>query len=271
MMSQNETALAFRALHHAATPLLLANAWDAGTARLVEGLGAKAVATTSAGVAWSHGYPDGDLLPIELLVASVSAIARMVRIPLSVDIEGGYSDDPDMVERNIARVIEAGGVGINIEDGAAPPALLSTKIERARRAADRAGVPLYVNARTDVYLKGLVPAERRLAETLARAAQYRAAGADGIFVPGLTEPAAIREVAGTAGLPLNLLAWPGLPDLATLTGLGVKRISAGSGITQYVYGRAAAIARDFLRDGPTALPSEGSMPYAEINGLMAGR
>ena len=271
MTSQIDAAQAFRALHHAPAPLLLPNAWDAGTARLVEGQGAKAVATTSAGVAWSNGYPDGDALPIELLVASVRAISRAIRIPLSVDIEGGYSDDLDTVESNIARILEAGGVGINIEDGTAAPALLAAKIERARRAADRAGIALYVNARVDVYLKGLVPEERRVAETLARAAQYRAAGADGIFVPALAEAGPIGEVAGAIGLPLNLLAWPGLPDLATLTRLGVKRISAGSGITQAVYGRAALLARSFLAEGPAALPSEGVLSHGEINALMTTR
>jgi len=202
-MSQAETARHFRALHHDATPLLLANAWDAGTARLVEGLGAKAVATTSAGVAWSNGYPDGDALPMPLVLAAVRAIAGAVRLPVTVDIEGGYSDDPDMIESNIVQVIEAGGVGINIEDAASPPALLAAKIARARRAAERTGVPLYVNARVDVYLFGLVPEERRVAETLARAAQYREAGADGIFVPALTEPDAIGEIARTIGLPLS--------------------------------------------------------------------
>ena len=268
-MTQTDKANAFRALHHAATPLLLANAWDVGTARLVAAQGAKAVATTSAGVAWSHGYPDGDALPIALLAQTVAAMSKAIAVPLTVDIEGGYSDDLDTVEANIARIIEAGGVGINIEDGASPPALLCAKIERARRAADRLGVALYVNARTDVYLKGLVPAEQRVAETLARAAQYRAAGADGIFVPGLAEPAGIRAVTAEAGMPLNLLAWPGLPDLANLTALGVKRISAGSGITQFVYGRAAAIARDFLANGPSALPREGALSHGEINAMMA--
>jgi len=271
VMSQIEAAQTFRALHHAATPLLLANAWDAGTARLIEGLGAKAVATTSAGVAWSNGYPDGDTLPIELLLGSVRAIARAIRLPLTVDIEGGYSDDPEIVERNIAQVIEAGGIGINIEDGASPPALLAAKIGAARRAAERTGVPLYVNARVDVYLFGLAPEQRRVAETLERARRYREAGADGIFVPGLTEAGAIAEIAGAVGLPLNLLAWPGLPDLTTLTRLGVKRISAGSGITQLVYGQAAALARGFLAEGPTALTRDGGMTHGEINALMKGR
>ena len=270
-MSQTEIAQIFRALHQGATPLLLANAWDAGTARLVEGLGAKAVATTSAGVAWSNGYPDGDALPMALLLASVRAISQSIRLPLTVDIEGGYSDDPDIVESNIVQVIEAGGVGINIEDGASPPALLAAKIAGARRAAERTGVPLYVNARVDVYLFGLVPEEKRVAETLARAKQYREAGADGLFVPALTEPGAIAEIVSSIGLPLNLLAWPGLPDLATLTKLGVKRISAGSGITQMVYGQAAALARAFLAEGPTALSHEGAMTHPEINALMKGR
>ncbi len=270
-MSQTDLAHTFRALHQGEAPLLLANAWDAGTARLVEGLGAKAVATTSAGVAWSNGYPDGDTLPMPLLLASVRAIAQAIRLPLTVDIEGGYSDDPDTVESNIVQVIEAGGVGINIEDGASPPALLAAKIAGAHRAAERTGVPLYVNARVDVYLFGLVPEEQRVAETLARAKQYREAGADGIFVPALTEPGAIAEIVGGVGLPLNLLAWPGLPDLATLTELGVKRISAGSGITQAVYGQAAALARSFLAEGPTAKLREGAMTHPEINALMKGR
>src|SRR5262249_2800590 len=160
--------------------------WDAGSARLVESLGARAIATTSAGVAWAHGYPDGDALPIARLLETVRAIARVVRVPLSVDVEGGYADDPS---EHIAALVGAGAVGINIEDGAAPPELLAKKIAQAKSAAARRGVDLFVNARTDVYLRGLVPEAERVRETLARAARYRDAGADGIFVPKVVAPA----------------------------------------------------------------------------------
>lgn len=263
-------AARFRHLHQDGL-LVLPNAWDAGTARLMESLGATAVATTSAAVAWSHGYPDGDLLPVPLLTATVAAIARVVSVPLSVDVEGGYADDPAAVAETVAAVLAAGAVGINIEDGTGPPDLLAAKIAAAKGAGARLGVDLFVNARTDVYLRDLVPAGRRLDETLARAARYRAAGADGIFVPGVTDAAEIRAIAGAVSLPLNVLARPGLPSASELAALGVRRLSAGSGIAQAVYGRTAALAAAFLRDGASDPLTEGAMPYAEINALLATR
>jgi 2-methylisocitrate lyase-like PEP mutase family enzyme len=139
----------FRALHHGNELLLLPNAWDPGSARLIESLGAKAIATTSAGLAWSRGYPDGDALPIEQLIKTVRDISRVIRVPLSIDVEGGYSDDPAVVARLVSGIIEAGAVGINIEDGAGSPDVLCAKIETARRSAARAGVDLFINvART---------------------------------------------------------------------------------------------------------------------------
>jgi 2-methylisocitrate lyase-like PEP mutase family enzyme len=197
-------ARVFRGLHHDGF-LVLANAWDASTARLIEGQGAKAIATTSAAVAWSHGYADGDVLPVPLLRATVAAIVRVIRVPLSVDMEGGYSDEPAAVAEAVGQVVDAGAVGINIEDGTRAADLLCAKIEQVKGAASRRGVDLFVNARTDVYLRSLVPEPRRLDETLARAERYRAAGADGFFVPGLTDPAVIRTIASTVPLPLNVL------------------------------------------------------------------
>jgi 2-methylisocitrate lyase-like PEP mutase family enzyme len=238
---------------------------------LIESLGAVAVATTSAGVAWAHGYPDGDALPVDLLVATVRAIARVIQVPLTVDAEGGYSDDPATVGETIARVVDAGAVGINIEDGSAPPEHLAAKIARAKQAAQRRGVNLFVNARTDVYLRGLVPEPDRVAETLSRARRYRDAGADGLFVPKVVDRAEIREIASSAGLPLNVLAWPGLPPAAELAALGVRRLSAGSGIAAILWGRAAAVAGAFLRDGRSEALADGAMPYAEINALCAPR
>lgn len=271
MATRAEIATSFHRLHHGPELLRLANAWDAGSARLIESLGAKAVATTSAGVAWSHGYPDGDALPVPLLVQTVASIARVIRVPLTVDAEGGYADEPAAVGSNIAALIEAGASGINIEDGAGAPDLLCAKIEAAKRAGARHGIDLFVNARTDVYLRNLRPAPERVAEVIARAKRYAAAGADGIFVPGLTAPEEIREIVAAIDRPLNLLAWPGLPDAGTLAQLGVRRLSAGSGIVQGLYGRAAAGADAFLRDGRSGPLGEGAMAYGEINALFAPR
>ena len=263
-------ARAFRGLH-AEGLLLLANAWDAGSARLIESLGAKALATTSAGVAWSHGYADGDHLPVDALVATVAAIARAVDVPLTVDVEGGYSNDPDRAGEAIAAVVDAGAVGVNLEDGAGDPDLLCAKIERAKRAAARLGVDLFVNARTDVYLRGLAPPAGRVETVLDRAARYRAAGADGLFVPGLTAPDEIKAIASAAQLPLNVMARPGLPAAAELAALGVRRLSAGSAIAQTALGTTASLASAFLRTGASDPLGQGAMPYAEINALMATR
>jgi 2-methylisocitrate lyase-like PEP mutase family enzyme len=271
MTAKGETAALFHRLHEGPEPLLLPNAWDAGSARLMESLGAKAVATTSAGVAWTHGYPDGDVLPVRMLVSTVVAIARAVRVPLTVDVEGGYSDDPAAVEETVARIVEAGGVGINIEDGANAPDLLCLKIERAKRAGRHFGIDLFVNARTDVYLRGLAPEGKRVAETLSRARLYRDAGASGIFVPGLREPNEIKAVAAGAGLPLNVMAWPGLPSGTELAQLGVQRLSAGSGISQALWGKAAALAGDFLKSGKSDPLGEGAMAYPAINALFDKR
>src|SRR5581483_1801166 len=133
---------------------------------------------------WAHGYADGDLLPVPLLAATVAEITRVIRVPLSVDFEGGYSSDSAIVGENAATLIGVGAIGFNLEDGNGSPDLLCAKIEQVRRTGERLGVKVFVNARTDTYLRNLFPPERRLAETLARAERYRAAGADGIFVPG---------------------------------------------------------------------------------------
>lgn len=265
-----DTARQFHDLH-ARGMLLLPNAWDAGSARLIESLGAKAIATTSAGVAWSHGYADGDRLPVPLLAAAVAQIRRVVAVPVSVDVEGGYSVDPDAVGEAVAAVVDAGAVGINIEDGAREPELLCAKIERAKGAAARLGVDLFVNARTDVYLKNLAPPESRLEETLARAARYGAAGADGIFVPGVTDAAAIGAIASRVDLPLNVLARPGLPPASELEALGVRRLSAGSWLASASLGTVASRAAAFLRDGASDPLTAGAMPYADVNALFAER
>lgn len=263
---QQAQAKIFRSLHQQDTPLILPNAWDAGTARLVEHAGARGVATTSGGVAWSHGYQDGDQLPIDLLTQTVASIVRVVSVPVSVDIEGGYSDDPAEVEQTIAAMIDAGAVGINIEDGAGSVGSLCEKIGRAKRAGDRLGISLFINVRTDVYLRGLAPGEE-VAEVLRRAGQYAAAGMDGMFVPGLADPDSIQAITKAVDQPLNLMAVPGLAPAAELGRLGVRRLSAGTGLTQAVYGRAKDLAEAFLKDGAADAVSTAGMSYPEINAL----
>ncbi len=270
MNARPDIAAGFHRLHKGPDLLVLANAWDAGSARLIESLGARAVATTSAGVAWSLGHPDGDALPVSLLVSAVAAIARAIRVPLTIDIEGGYARDPAIVGETVSCVIDAGAIGINIEDGSASPDLLCAKIAQAKQAGIRLGIDLFVNARTDVYLRGLVPATACVAETLARAKLYRDAGADGLFVPGLVDPADIRQIAVATDLPLNVMAVPGLPPASELGWLGVRRLSAGSAIAQGVWGRAASLAAAFLREGRSEPLSDGAMPYGKINELVAG-
>lgn len=237
----------FKNLHDGPDILLLPNAWDAGSARLIESLGAKAIATTSAGLAWSHGYPDGDALPIEVLVAATREIARVIRVPLSIDIEGGYSDDPAVVSPIVGQLIDAGAVGINIEDGAGPPDLLCAKIEAARQSAVRAGVDLFVNARTDVYLRALATDDAAIEEVLRRAERYRAAGCDGLFVPGIADGSAIKAIAAAINpLPLNIMLLANLPSAEVLQTQGVRRLSAGSAIAQVALGCAGRLATSFL-------------------------
>jgi 2-methylisocitrate lyase-like PEP mutase family enzyme len=259
----------FRSLHAPGRLLLLANAWDAGSARLIEARGAPAIATTSAGLAWSRGYPDGDRLPGRVLESALAEIARVVSVPLSVDVEGGYSSDPREVAETVRAVLAAGAAGINLEDGSGPPELLCRKIEAARSAAARAGADLFVNARCDVYLRGLVPPESAVAEALLRARRYCAAGGDGVFVPGVREAAEIREIAGGLGdVPLNVLWLPGLAPLPELRELGVRRLSAGSALAQRAYGAAARAAERFLARGDCD-PAEAAVANPEMNALFA--
>lgn len=260
------SAARFCALHTRGL-LRLANAWDAGTARLIEHLGAPAVATTSAGLAWAQGYPDGDALDVDALLHAVAGIARVIELPLTVDVEGGYADHPDTVAGTVLRVVHAGAAGINLEDGAGDPAALAAKIRAIRQACTAQGVDVFINARTDVYLRGLAEDGMRVDETLRRAAAYLEAGADGLFVPGLVDADAIRTIAADCGLPLNVMLRPQLQDLAALEALGVRRVSTGSALAESMYGRLATQVGTFLRDDRTALPDPQAMGYGAVNGL----
>ena len=256
----------FHALHTSGL-LILPNAWDAASAALAVAAGARAVATTSAGLAWALGWPDGANPPEPDLLG---ALARMVRAagttPVSADCEAGFSDTPAGAAAFVRRVVEAGAAGINIEDGSDAPELLADKIAAIRAAV---GPDLFINARCDLWLRGIGPSEGRLEAAEARAALYRSAGADGLFMPGVTDPETIRVLVGW-GLPLNLLARPGLADAAGLEALGVRRLSAGSNIAAAAYQTADTLTRGFLADGRSEAQIAAAMDYGALNALMAG-
>jgi 2-methylisocitrate lyase-like PEP mutase family enzyme len=261
-------AARFRSLHDPAAPLVLANAWDAASALIAEASGAPAVATTSAGVAWAQGYPDGDAIPRDVALAVVARIAAVVSVPVTADVEGGFGATADEVAATVDAVLEAGAVGINIEDGARTPEEFAERLRAARAAAERAGVPLFVNARTDVYLAGLVAPELRVAETLRRAERYLEAGADGIFVPGAADPDEIAALAAGIAAPLNIMAWPGLPAAAELGRLGVARVSLGSGVAQAAYGLTQRVNAELVASGAYSAELESAADYGALNALM---
>lgn len=254
-MDQVDKAERFRKLHEGPEVLVLPNAWDAASAAVMADAGAKAVATSSAAVAWAHGYPDGDVLPVDLVIATIAATAKATGdTPLTADIEGGFTDDPDQLGALIGRVIGAGAVGVNIEDGGRDPQLHARKIAAVKAAAATAGMPLFINARTDVYLRGLAQGEAAFEESVRRAALYVDAGADGIFVPGAADATLIRRLAANIDRPLNVMGWAGVPKAAELQGLGVRRLSSATSPARVAYGAMARAVEAYLRDGdPDAL------------------
>ncbi|MEO6028233.1 MAG: isocitrate lyase/phosphoenolpyruvate mutase family protein [Candidatus Binatia bacterium] len=266
-MSRSDLASRFRALHALGRTLVLPNAWDAGSARLIESCGASAIATTSSGVAWACGYPDGDAVPVRVLVDAVARIVRVIDVPLTVDAEGGYASDPNAVAETVRALADAGAVGVNLEDGAGSPDLLCAKIAAVKRVGAQAGVDVFVNTRTDVVLRGLVAPENRVAETLARARRYHEAGCDGIFVPGVSDPTMIRDIVQGIDLPVNVMLVPQLPAIAELTRLGVRRVSAGAAIAQAAHGLARKFATQLLADGGYGAIFEGAAAYGEMNAL----
>ncbi|MFJ5215256.1 isocitrate lyase/phosphoenolpyruvate mutase family protein [Streptomyces sp. NPDC088354] len=260
----------FRSLHVPGRPLLLANAWDAASARVAERAGAAAVATTSSGVSWTLGTADGGHVDPSLALALTARVAAAVAVPVSADIEGGYATGPEGVADTVRAVLAAGAVGVNIEDSFAggprplrAPADQASRIAAARRAADEAGVPLFVHARTDTFLRG--PGD--IEETLARAAVYLDAGADGIFVPGVTDPALVSELADGIDAPLGVLAGPGAPAVAELAAAGAARVSLGSAVAEAAYALVDRATRELLESGSYAALA-GGIPWGELNALM---
>lgn len=234
MPTQPDKARAFAALHQPGNPLVIYNIWDAGSAKTIESAGAPALATGSSPVATAMGYPDGEIIPLETVLQTVRRIVECISVPLSVDFEGAYAADPATITANTRRLIEAGAIGVNFEDqvvggtGLYPVAAQTARVAAVVAAGTAAGVPLFVNARTDLFLKS--PADQHaglLAEAIERATAYAKAGASGFFAPGLIDPALITALIATTTLPVNLLISPTAPPAATLAALGAARLSHG--------------------------------------------
>ena len=267
---QQDKARLFRELH-SRDVLRLPNVWDVASARLVEAAGAAAIATTSAGVAWSLGAPDGDRLDRDRALDLVARVVAAVGLPVTADIESGYADSPAGVAETIRGVLAAGAVGVNLEDGPLLPRPIgeqAARIAAARQAADAVGVPLFLNARVDTYLLGVGDPATRLPATLERAAAYLVAGADGIFVPGVTDPETVSALVAGVSAPLNLMVGPGAPTVEVLAGLGVSRVSLGAGIALAAYAVAERAARDLLVAGGYSTVADG-LDYGRLNALLA--
>ncbi|MBB4216161.1 MULTISPECIES: isocitrate lyase/PEP mutase family protein [Rhizobium] len=236
-MNQNEKAKAFGALHRKGDPVVLYNIWDAGTAKAVADAGAKALATGSWSVAAAHGYADGEKLPMSVLVETAKSITSVIDLPLSVDFEGAYSAEPEGAAANVAKLVEVGAVGINFEDqvvagsGLYPIDRQAARIRAIRAMAEAKGIAFFINARTDLFLaeSDLAKHAGLVDEAIERGRAYAAAGGSGFFVPGLIDPALIDKICAASPLPVNVMMRTGAPDVKTLAGLGVGRISYGPG------------------------------------------
>ena len=266
------TARSFASLHDRAHPLVLPNAWDAISARIFEAEGFPAIATTSAGVAFALGYRDGEKADVDEMIGAIRRIARVVRVPLTADFEAGYANDIETLVASVERVVEAGAVGINLEDwnaraGALFP--LDEATARIRALKERFADTLFVNARTDTYLRDAFADEYLLEETLLRLHAFVAAGADGVFVPGVADAETIGKLAAGVTAPLNVLAGPQTPRVAELQKLGVARVSTGSGPMRRVMGVTRDIARELRERGTFSFTREPGVEYPEANRLLA--
>lgn len=271
---QVSKAEAFGAMHRGPKVLLLPNAWDVASARVFEQAGIGAIATTSAGIAFSLGYPDGQKISREEMLTVVARIASAVKVPVTADVEAGYGNRPEDAARTAQGVIEAGAVGMNLEDGSDnsehPLTDLGLQLEKIAAVIEtgrRLGVPLVLNARTDVYLREVGPGERRYDEALRRLAAFRDAGANCLFVPGLRDSGTIARLVRQLTFPVNILAGPGSPSIPQLEKLGVARVSLGSGPMRASLGLSRRIAQE-LKSAGTYSTLEGAIPHAELNSLM---
>jgi len=262
-------------MHSASKLLLLANVWDVASARMIEEAGFPAIATTSAGIAFAQGYPDGQKIPAGRMLEVIARIAQAVKVPVTADVEAGYGTTPESAAETARAVIEAGAVGMNLEDATGDARrplfdlpLQLEKINAIREAAGSLRVPLVLNARTDVYLLQVGDPAKRYDAALSRLRAFRDAGADCVFVPGLRDAPTIGRIVQDLGCAVNILAGPGSPSAAELLSLGVRRVSLGSGPMRATLGLLRCLAKELTTEGTyTAL--EDAPSYADVNRIMS--
>jgi len=274
-MNQIRKAQRFRDMHQGDGAFLLGNCWDAASAAMLVRAGFQALATASAAIAWSRGVADGENLSRDEMLSIVPYITRSVDLPVSVDIEKGYGDTPDDVGATVAAVIDAGGIGVNIEDslpggGQREVADMQSRLAAARQAATASGVPLVINARVDAYLLG-GSGDSVLSDTIARGNAWIDAGADCVFVPGVVSESVIRPLAESIRGPVNVLVMgPDTPSPGALASWGVRRISLGPRLMQSTLGHLEHIARQAVAGGSFAWLADAPAA-ADINGALGGR
>jgi 2-methylisocitrate lyase-like PEP mutase family enzyme len=237
MSTQQTKAERFRSLHVAGAPLVLFNIWDAGSAKAVVAAGARAIATGSWSVAAANGFADGENMPLDFAIANLARIVAATDLPVTIDLESGYGESVEAVQHCVAGAIAAGAVGCNLEDSVPQNGSLRSideqqqRLAAARRAAQQAGIPIFINARTDVFFQKSAAEhdDSMVAAALERAHAYSRVGADGLFVPGLADAELIARVVAGSPLPVNIMASAATPPLARLAELGVARVSHGPG------------------------------------------
>src|SRR5438477_2545898 len=275
---QAEKAEQFRKLHHGPRMLVLANAWDVVSARILEECGHPAIATSSAAVAFSRGYPDGQRIPRDEMLDVVGRIARAVRVPVTADLEAGYGTTVKNMAETTKAAIDAGAIGMNLEDvtgddersHVALP-LQVEKIRAIRETAKSIGVPFVLNARTDIYLMPIGPEATRFERTVERLRAYRDAGADRLLARGVYDRETIAKLVNALDAPLNILATSGCPSLGELERMGVARVSAGSGIMRAAMGAVQRAGKEMLQTRSCETMFAGAIPYADLNRMMNRR
>jgi len=263
------------ALHHAQRPLVLVNVWDVASALVVQHAGFPALATSSSAVSSALGYPDGEQIPAAEMLAAVTRIAARVSVPVTADLEAGYAHDLDGVAETARQLLETGAVGLNLEDGIDPE---TGSLRTVHRAADRIrtvravarelGVPIVINARTDVFLEASGMAHELLSDAIARLSAYRDAGADCLFPIGVRDPDAIRRLTSELHHPINVLAGPGSPSVGELGELGVGRISLGGGPQRAALATLGAVAAE-VRDHGTYGAMQAMLTHRELDDMVS--
>jgi 2-methylisocitrate lyase-like PEP mutase family enzyme len=269
-VSQDKVAKAerLRRLHTEGPMLVLPNAWDAGSARVFAAAGYPALATTSAGIAFSLGYPDGEQITRADMLGAVGRIVKRVDVPVTADMEAGYGRGADAIAETVQGVLEMGAVGMNLEDRIGEDPLLEfsiavARVRAARSGAKTAGVPLVINARTDAFSQGM----GGLAEAVRRGNAYREAGADSVFVPFVSDRDTIERLVHDIDAPLNILGTPGAPSLKELESLGVRRVTFGSAPMRATLGLVRRMAREWKEKGTFGTLDAYGIPFAELQQL----